>query len=87
MEKLIFVTDDNEELELFIIEETRINNTNYLLVTDSPDESDEEAAAYILKDTSSESSAEAVYEFVDDETEFDSVGKIFDELLEDIDLA
>ncbi len=87
MEKLTFVTDDNEELELFIIEETRINGVNYLLVTDSEDDSTDEAAAFILKDTSAEGDAEAVYVFVDDETEFDSVGKIFDELLEDIDLA
>ena len=86
MEKLIFTTEDGEELEFYIIEETRVNGTNYLLVTDSSDESDDEAEAYILKDTSADGDAEAVYEFVDNEDEFDSVGKIFDELLDDIDL-
>ena len=36
---------------MFVIEETRINNVNYILVTDSDGE-DEEAEAYILKDIS-----------------------------------
>lgn len=85
MEKLTFMTDDDEKMEFYIIEETRINGTNYLLVTDS-DSDEDEAAAYIMKDTSDEGSSEAVYEFVDDETEFESVGKIFDELLEDMDV-
>ena len=42
MEKLTFVTDDNENVELYIIEETRANGVNYLLVTDSSDEEDTE---------------------------------------------
>lgn len=49
MEKINFVTDDNEEVEFYIIEETRVNGYNYILVTDSQDEDDEEAEAYILK--------------------------------------
>ena len=52
MEKINFVTDDNEEVEFYIIEETRVNGYNYILVTDSQDEDDEEAEAYILKDVS-----------------------------------
>lgn len=79
-----FDNETGEELEFFVIEETRINNMNYLLVTDS--EEDEEADAYILKDLSKESDAEAVYEFVDDDDEIEFVGNIFAELLEDIDL-
>ena len=59
MEKLTFVTDDNENVELYIIEETRANGVNYLLVTDSSDEEDTDAECYILKDTSSEADAEA----------------------------
>ena len=79
-----FDNETGEELEFFVIEETRINNMNYLLVTDS--EEDEEADAYILKDLSKESDAEAIYEFVDDDDEIEFVGNIFAELLEDIDL-
>ena len=67
MEKLTFVTDDNENVELYIIEETRANGVNYLLVTDS----------------SSEADADAVYEFVEDDTEFDAISRIFAELMDD----
>ena len=84
MEKIQFVTDDNEVVDIYILEETRINGINYILVTDSED--DEEAEAYILKDTSSEESIEASYEFVEDDNELSAVGKVFEELLEDIDL-
>ena len=83
MEKLTFVTDDNENVELYIIEETRANGVNYLLVTDSSDEEDTDAECYILKDWSSEADADAVYEFVDDDTEFDAISRIFAELMDD----
>lgn len=83
MEKLTFVTDDNENVELYIIEETRVNGVNYLLVTDSSDEEDTDAQCYILKDTSSEADADAVYEFVEDDTEFDAISRIFAELMDD----
>ena len=83
MEKLTFVTDDNENVELYIIEETRANGVNYLLVTDSSDEEDTDAECYNLKDTSSEADADAVYEFVEDDTEFDAISRIFAELMDD----
>ena len=71
MEKLTFVTDDNDNVDLYIIEETRANGINYLLVSDSDDEEDGDAQCYILKDTSAAEDEEAVYEFVEDDTEFD----------------
>ena len=86
MEKLTFVTEDQESVDCYIIEETRVNGINYLLVTESEDEEDEEAEAYILKDTSKAEDTEAVYEFVESEEELDAVSRIFAELLEDMDL-
>lgn len=83
-EKIIFIDDEGNEVEMYVIEETRINNVNYILVTDD-DESDE-AEAYILKDVSSEEEEEAVYEIVEEDSEIDYIGRIFEELLEDIDL-
>ena len=83
-EKIIFIDDEGKEVEMFVIEETRINNVNYLLVTD--DAESEEAEAYILKDVSEEQDEEAVYEIVSDESEIDYIGKVFSELLEDIDI-
>lgn len=86
MEKLTFVTEDQESVDFYIIEETIVNGINYLLVTESEDEEDEEAEAYILKDTSKAEDTEAVYEFVESEEELDAVSRIFAELLEDMDL-
>ena len=92
MEKLTFVTEDQESVDFyiietvgfFVVEETRIAGVSYLLVTESED--DEEAEAYILKDTSKAEDTEAVYEFVESEEELDAVSRIFAELLEDMDL-
>lgn len=78
-------TDDGEEVDFYVLEETRINGMNYLLVTDA-EEDDEEGECYILKDLSKAEEAEAVYEFVEDEDEMDYLFKIFSELLEDMDV-
>ena len=43
MEKIGFVTDDGDEVEFYVEEETRVNGISYLLVTDSDGE---EANAY-----------------------------------------
>ena len=59
-EKIVFIDEDGNEVEMYVVEETRINNVNYLLVME--DEGDEEEAeAYILKDISKEEDEEAVY--------------------------
>ena len=84
-EKISMVIDDtNEEVEFFVVEQTRINGMNYLLVTEN--ETDEEADAYILKDTSADEDAEAVYEIVEDDEELEAVSRIFSEILDDIDI-
>ncbi len=80
MEQLEFITDDNEKVKFYVIEETRVNGMNYLLVSESDDE---EAECYILKDVSSQESSEAAYEFVEDDAELEGVFKIFEELIED----
>lgn len=49
MEKLTFVTEDQESVDFYIIEETRVNGINYLLVTESEDEEDEEAGGLYFK--------------------------------------
>lgn len=84
-EKISFVIDDtNEEVEFYVVEETRINNINYLLVTENA--TDEEADAYILKDMSKAEDSDAVYEIVEDDEELEYVSKIFAEILDDIDI-
>ena len=85
-EKIVFIDEDGNEVEMYVVEETRINNVNYLLVTE--DEGDEEEAeAYILKDISKEEDEEAVYEMVVEDSEIDYIGKVFSELFEDIDIS
>ena len=82
MEKIKFDTDEGT-LEFYVIDETRISGRNYILVSESLDD---EAEAMILKDTSAESDAEAVYVPVEDEVELSAVASVFAESLGDIDL-
>jgi len=86
MEKIMFKTDEEGLVEFFVLEETKINGINYLMVTESDDESEEEAVAYILKDTSALEEVEAIYEMVEADDELEYVSKVFAELLEDVDI-
>lgn len=83
--KVIFTTDENENVEFYIMEQTKVNGFTYLLVSDAQEE-DEEGNAYILKDISKEMDDAAIYEMVENEQELGLVAKIFEELLEDIEL-
>lgn len=91
-EKIKFTDiDTNEEIEFNVIEETRINNINYLLVTENADgeieeENSEDETAYILKDLSSDTELQANYVIVEDDNELEAVSKVFEELLDDIDI-
>ena len=82
MEKLEFVDENGDKTLFYVIEETRINGINYLLVSES-DSDEEEAEAYILKDVSDAASEEAVYEFIEEDSELEAVGKVFSELMDD----
>ena len=84
MEKIKFVFDDTkDEVEFFVLEQTKVNGNSYILVTDSEED---EAEWLILKDTSAAEDVESLYEVVEDETELMGVLKVFEELLEDIDI-
>ena len=83
MEKIIITGEDGEKIELYVLEETKIEGKTYLLVAESEDD---EAEAYILRDDSSDNDTDAVYEFVDDENELDALAKVFSELIDDTDI-
>lgn len=84
MEKIKFVFDDTkDEVEFFVLEQTKVNGNSYILVTDSEED---EVECLILKDTSAAEDVESLYEVVEDETELMGVLKVFEELLEDIDI-
>ena len=53
------------------------------MVTDSDEE---EAEALILKEQKADSNEETVYDVVEDEEELKAISKVFEELLEDIDI-
>lgn len=84
-EKITLQTDTGEQVDFYVLEETRINGMNYLMVTDS-EEDEEDGECYILKDVSKEDESDAVYEFVENDDELDYLYRIFTELLEDMDV-
>ncbi len=82
MDRIKFIGEDGEEIEFYVLEQTTVGGVNYILVTDS-EEGDSEAL--ILKDTSANEDEEALYDIVSDEAELESLAKIFENLLEDVD--
>ena len=83
MEKIRFQSPDGTVEEFYIEEQTRIGEVSYLLVSDSLDD---EAYAYILKDVSRDTDPEACYEMLEDEEEMQAVYKVFEQMLDDVDL-
>ena len=83
MEKISFTNGpgDAAVTEFFVLEQTKIAGVDYILVTDS--EADEDGEAMILKDVSSASDMDSVYEIVTDEIELDALAGVFGGLLED----
>ena len=81
--KIILETEEGEQVDFYVLEETRINGMNYLLVTDTEDEDGE---CYILKDRSKAEETDALYEFVEDDDAIDYLFKIFTELIDDMDV-
>lgn len=71
---LTFTDEEGNDVELEVIEETRINGVNYLLVADGED-------AFIFKEVSAAEDEEAAYEPVEDEGEIEYISGIFEELL------
>lgn len=97
-EKITFETDNEEvdevhaipfqtdegAVDLYVLEETKLFGNNYILVTD--DLESEEAYFSILKEERNEEDGIVSYTEIEDEKELEAVVKVFDELLEDIDL-
>ncbi|MBQ7432940.1 MAG: DUF1292 domain-containing protein [Lachnospiraceae bacterium] len=82
-DKILFIDEDGNEIEFYVIEQTSLNGIEYLLVADSEEE---EADCYLFKDISDQDAEEAVYVPVEDDTELDALGKLFAEILEDVEI-
>lgn len=83
MDKIKLTGDAGEEIELFVLETTKLAGVDYILCSDVETGDGE---CYIFKDLSPEGSEEAVYEPVEDEKELDYLLSVFAEQLEDVDL-
>ena len=83
MEKVVFKLDETMEEEFFVLEQTKLNGNTYILVADSEED---EAECLILKDLSAPEDKESLYEVVEDEVELQAVLKVFEELLEDVEV-
>lgn len=83
MEKLTFQGKDGEQAEFYVLEQTRVNGVNYLLVADSEEDDGE---CLILKDMASEEEQESLYEIVEDEQELSAVLTVFEQLLDDVEI-
>ena len=84
MEKATFTFSDGSGAdEFFVLEETKINGFAYILVVDSEED---DAECLILREVEESKDAEKTYEIVEDDTELMAVSKVFEELLEDVDI-
>lgn len=83
LEKITFRPDDGEPVDFYVLEQTRIGGSNYILVTDA-EEGD--ADALILKDLSRDGEEEGVFAIVSDDEELEAVAGVFESMLDDVDL-
>ena len=83
MEKIKFQLEDGSETEFYVEEQTRVNGRDYLLVSDSMED---EAEAYILKDMSAETNPQAEYVMVEDDGELEAISRVFEQMLDDVDI-
>ena len=83
VDKIKFETEDGAIVEFYVEEQTKVNGTNYLLVTDSMED---EADAYILKDLSADTDMDANYVIVEDDVELEAISDIFIQMLDDVDI-
>ena len=82
-EKIVFYDENDNPQEFFVIEQTMIAGSNYLLVADSDDD---EAEALILKENGKGGDEDALYDIVEDETELEAISKVFISMMEDTDI-
>ena len=84
MEKIIFTGDAGDNIELYILESTRLAGTDYILASDVEAG---DGTCSIVKDLSAPVGEATTYEIVEDDRELDYLLSVFGELLEDVDLT
>lgn len=84
MEKITFTPDGAQPVDFYVLEQTKIGGSQYILVTE--DEAGD-SEAFILKEISEQDELESVYEIVEDDIELSAVAAVFENLLEDVELT
>lgn len=84
LEKITFLDDEDQEVQLYVLEETKVGGVNYLLVSEADDE---EAVCYIFKEIRVSETDEVSYEPVEDDRELEYIGGIFQELIDEEDTS
>lgn len=79
--KIMFTTEDGQEVYFTVEEEAKIGGVNYLLVTDGNNEEE----AYIFVEIKDES-GEIVYEMLEDEEQLTIILDYFNAIMDDVDL-
>ncbi len=69
--------------EFFVLEADKDQWVAYILVADSEED---DAECLILREVEESKDAEKTYEIVEDDIELMAVSKVFEELLEDVDI-
>ena len=83
VEKIMFMSEGEEAVAFYVLEQTRLGGVDYLLVTDAETGDGE---ALIMRDTSASEEEEAVYEIVTDDEELNAVAAVFENMMDDVDL-
>lgn len=82
-DSIVFEADDGTEVEFEVLEQTTLGGANYLFVVDR---ADDESFLILRENSGADTEEMAAYDIVEDEKELSAVIKIFDELLEDVNL-
>lgn len=88
---IVFETEDGEQVEFSILEQTVVGGFQYLLVAEGTVDPDEtEVDVYIMRgEAPSPENADdemASYDMVEDEEEIEAVSKIFAQIMDDTDI-
>lgn len=81
MEKITLAVNETEKADFYVLEQTRIGGTDYILVTDMEDG---DGDALILKDLSKPEDKDGLYEIVSEDKELQAVAAVFETLMDDV---
>lgn len=82
-DSIVFEAEDGTKVEFEVLEQTTLGGVNYLFVIDR---ADDESFLILRENSGADTEEMAAYDIVEDEKELSAVIKIFDELLEDVNL-